>query len=699
MVDPRAVLDVLERAVIVTDPAGHILLWNRAAESFYGWAEHEVLGRSILDVLAPPHQAETDASDLAQLAGGSSKTGDRLVVGRDGNEIRVHTFTSPMVDADGKVIAIVGSSEDVGDRRLREQKARDLSEHFRAALAAGGLGTWRWDIASGETVWDPHMEQLFGIGEGCFDGSFDTYVSLLHPDDSAAVLATITEAVRTKSRFRVEHRVVHPDESVRWIGGVGGVTTDEFGSVVGMVGCSMDVTDRVQQESELRRLTDMAEQAAESERLQRERLEFLASINTALNRSTTIAELMENVTRQAVPRLGDWCTMHVVTGDGRAAPEVVIAHVDEKTEQYARELHHRFPYDPEATTGVPAVIRSGRSEFYPEISPDLLAASDLAPEARDVVTRLELSSAITVAMKKRTRVVGALQFIATSSSRRYTSDDLALAETVAARIASSIENLRLHAEQREIARTLERSLLPSSLPEVPGIDVAVRYWPNGEINEVGGDFYDLFAMEGEGHFALVLGDVCGTGPSAAALTGLARHTIRDSAWHDDGHEAVLHSLNRAVRRSGHQTFLTCVYGTIDTTPEVTTLTVTCGGHPLPTLVRDGEPSPIGLPGRLIGSFDDTDVHPVTMDLLPGDVIVFHTDGATDVIPPHGLDEAEWRDVVAEAARRGGDAEEIADSIKELLGTILPFEERNDDIALLVSVVGGGAMNESDVATT
>ncbi len=699
MVDPRDVLDVLERAVIVTDPAGHILLWNRAAEGFYGWPEHEVLGRSILDVLAPPQQAETDAADLALLAGGTSKTGDRIVVGRDGIEIRVHTFTSPMVDEQGDVVAIVGSSEDVGERRLQEQEARDLSEHFRSALAAGGLGTWRWDIASGETVWDAHMEQLFGLEPGGFDGSFETYVSLLHPEDGPDVLANITEAVRTKSSYRVEHRVVHPDESVRWIGGVGGVTTDEFGRVIGMVGCSMDVTDRVLQESELRRLTEMAERAAESERLQRERLEFLASINTALSRSSTIAELMENVTRQAVPRLGDWCAMHVVTADGRGVPEVVIAHVDEEMERHAREVHHFFPWDPEASSGVPAVIRSGRTEFIPEISPDLLAASDLTPKARKLVTRLDLGSAITVAMKKRSRVVGALQFIATNQSRRYTSDDVALAETVAARIASSIENLRLHDEQREIARTLERSLLPSSLPEVPGVDVAVRYWPNGEVNEVGGDFYDLFALETDGRFALVLGDVCGTGPSAAALTGLARHTIRDSAWHDDGHEGVLHSLNRAVRRSGYHTFLTCVYGTIDTTSAATTLTVTCGGHPLPTLVRDGEPSPIGLPGRLLGCFDDTDVHPTTIELLPGDVIVFHTDGATDVIPPNGLDEDEWRAVVAEAARRGGGAEEIADSIKELLGAILPFEERNDDIALLVSVVGGGRSDKTEAATT
>lgn len=686
MIDPRSVLDALGRAVIVTDRDGLVLLWNRAAQGVYGWAAHEVLGRSIIEVLAPPAQLASDTSDLARLAGGTSMTGDRIVVGRDGSEIRVHTVTAPMVDDDGKIIAIVGLSEDVGELRLAEQEARDLSEHFRSALAAGGLGTWRWDKATGETRWDARMEELFGLEAGSFDGRFDTYVALLHPDDSAEVLASIDHAMREKASYRVEHRVVWADGSVRWIAGVGGVTLDESGEVTGTVGCSMDITDRVEQESELRLLTERAERAAESERLQRERLEFLARINETLSRSMSINEVMENVARQAVPRLGDWCTIHVMSPDGRGVPKVAVAHTDPAMVQFARELQAQFPYDPDATTGVAAVIRTGTTQFYPEISREVLAASGLSPEVLDLVLRLDLGSAITVAMKKRTRVVGALQFVASKSSRRYTVDDVTLAETVAARIASSIENLLLHDEQREIAQTLQRSLLPMSLPDLPGVDVAVRYWPNGEVTEVGGDFYDLFALEDEERYAFVLGDVCGTGPSAAALTGLARHSIRDSAWHGDDHVGVMHSLNRAVLRSGHSTFLTCLYGTIDLTLERKALTVSCGGHPLPTLIRRGEATACGRPGTLLGYFDDPSVRPSTIDLMPGDVVVFHTDGATDVVPPHDLDDAQWREIVAEAASRGGAAEAIADHIRKLIEAILPFESRNDDIALVVLVV-------------
>ncbi len=684
-VDFRAVLDTLARAVIVTAPDGTIVLWNRAAVNLYGWAEHEVLGRSVLEILAPAHDVVRSREDLESIANGTPMSGDRFVTRRDGCTVRVNTYTAPMLDGTGKTVAIVGSSEDVGELRRAEQDGRDLVDHFRLAVEAGGLGTWRWDMTTGDTVWDERLESLFGLTSGGFDGSFDTYVSMLHPDDREGVLRNVAEAVESKSIYRVEHRVVWPDGSIHWIAGAGGVTVDENGDVTGTVGCTMDVTDRMEQDLERQRLAEAAAIAADNERLQRERLEFLAAINEALNASSTTREVMVNVTRRAVPRLGDWCTIHVLAADGQAAPEVEVAHVDPAMVQYARELQDRYPYDPDAPNGVPAVIRSGATEFHPEISDDLIASMDLHDEARELVTNLDLRSAITVAMKKHGRVVGALQFIATTPSRRYTADDVALAETVAGRIASSIENLRLRDREREIARTLQRSLLPSSLPEVPGIDTAVRYWPHGEANEVGGDFYDLFTLEVDGHYALVLGDVCGTGPAAAALTGLARHTIRDSAWHGDTPADVLAALNRAVRRSGNDTFLTCVYATIDTTRAAVELTVAYGGHPLATHLGHTS-STIGLPGTLLGAMDNVDNRPTAVTLSAGDVVVFHTDGATDLPPPYDLDQTGWTNLVSAAARPGGTANDIAHRIQHALEAILPFESRNDDIALMVLTV-------------
>jgi serine phosphatase RsbU (regulator of sigma subunit) len=274
-----------------------------------------------------------------------------------------------------------------------------------------------------------------------------------------------------------------------------------------------------------------------------------------------------------------------------------------------------------------------------------------------------------------------------SSSRRYTEDDVALARVVAGRIASSLDNQRLNDRQRLIAQTLQRSLLPASLPVIPGIDVAVRYWPAGEATEVGGDFYDIFSIGEPGQWAVVIGDVCGTGPAAAALTGLARHSIRDSAWHGDGPVEVLTSLHRAVERSEGGSFLTAVYATLDTAGQCPQLTVTCAGHPLPVRIKAATTTRLGMPGTLVGAVEPLAFHPVTVALEDGDVVVFSTDGATDLRPPHNLEPEQFTELIERACRAGGCAETIADRIHGALTAVLPFDRRNDDIALLVLRVG------------
>jgi PAS domain S-box-containing protein len=563
---------------------------------------------------------------------------------------------------------------------------RELLDHLRVALEAGGLGTWRWDLASGRTVWDERMEALFGLPPGGFDGTFETWASLLHPDDRDEVLAAVDRAVAERRPYRVEHRVVWPDGSLHWIAGAGDVTVDAEGAVTGTVGCSTDMTERRTQEADRQRLAVLAVEAAERERVQRERLEFLSTLNEVLNASGTVAEVMRGVVRRSVPRLGDWCSIHVPLRPG-AAPEVEVAHVDARLVARAQELQHRFAADASIDVGVPRVLRTGEVVFRPSVTGELIDELPVPAEVRSLLHELQLRSVIIVPLVKRSRIVGAMQFGLSGEGRRYTADDVALALTLAGRIASSLENLRLQEQQRLIAQTRQRSLLPDALPEVPGVGVAVRYWAAGEASEVGGDFYDVFPIDGGERWAVVVGDVCGTGPSAAALTSLARHTIRDSAWHGDGPRAVLASLDRAVRRSAGDAFLTAVYAVLDVSGPTTSLEVTCGGHPHPLLVRGSRVVPIGALGSLLGVVPEPSFHPVRTTLVPGDLVVLYTDGATDVPPPHGLDDEAFQEVVRRAAVGARSADEVADRIRDELEAVQPLDEREDDIALLVLLVG------------
>nr|MBA3908113.1 SpoIIE family protein phosphatase [Pseudonocardiales bacterium] len=538
------------------------------------------------------------------------------------------------------------------------------------------------DMATGETRWDERLEALFGLPPGGFDGSFDSYVAQLHPADRDWVLATVQDAVATRSSYRVEHRVLWPNGTDRWIAAAGGVTVDEHDVVTGTIGCAMDITERAQQDEERARLTAIAVDAAASERVQRERLEFLAVVNEALNQSHSVAEIMDHVTAAAVPRLGDWCSIYVLSRD-HPTPDIAIAHIDPEMVAYARQLQERFPYDADAETGIPQVIRTGEPVFFPEITEDLITELDATDEERAVINQLALRSAIAVPLIKHGRILGAIQFVMSSSSRRYTDDDIALAQTVAGRIASSVENVRLNEQQRTIAQTLQRSLLPAQLPDVPGADIAVRYWASGEGTEVGGDFYDVFALDHPDQWAIVIGDVCGTGPEAAALTALARHSIRDSAWHGDDPTQVLGALARAVTRSAPQSFCTAIYAQYDRAARPARLTIACGGHPLPVHVTAHGATPVGAPGTLLGMVPNPVFHPRTITVTADDVIVFYTDGATDQPPPHDLDEATFTALIERCVTADATAAAIADRIHRQLEAVQPFDQRDDDIAILV----------------
>ena len=681
--DLFAVIDALPRAIVVTDSDGRIQLWNQQAEALYGWRADEVAGQFVSDVLVSLPDRDRALEIMDVIRGGEIWSGDFTVLRRDGEPVRVWVTDRPVRDASGATVAIVGASEDVSEQRLLEQRAADLTEHLRLALEAGELGTFRWDMATGETRWDTRLEALFGLAPGEFDGTFETWVSMLHPDDRSDVLRTLDEAVASKQRYTIEHRVVWPDRTIRWLQGAGQVTLDERGNVIGTIGCTRDVTEQVVAETERAASISAALEAADQERIHRERLQFLGDINDAIAAATEVHELMSNVAKAAVPGFGDWCSVHLLPDDGSRIPDVVIAHSDPAMVSYARNLQERFPFDPDAVAGMAHVIRTGIAEFYPTIDDAVLQSLEASDDKRGVVRELALKSSIAVPIIKRGRVLGGLRLLMTNSRRHYTNDDLVLATAIASRLASSIDNLRLRDAHRSIASTLQASLLPDQLPRITGVDIAVRYWATGQGVEVGGDFYDVFPVS-EGQWAVVIGDVCGTGPIAAAVTGLARHTIASAAWHGDDEVTVLRNLNRALRARSTERFCTVVFGTLRPHHSGATFTFACAGHPRPIVTRaDGSAAFEGTHGTLIGVLNDIDVTASTVELAPGDAVVLYTDGVTDVPPPHSIEDDDLIALVARAASQTSTAESFADRLEAELTAILPLEGRGDDIALLV----------------
>ena len=354
---------------------------------------------------------------------------------------------------------------------------------------------------------------------------------------------------------------------------------------------------------------------------------FLSHASEVLASSLDYEQTLRRVAELAVPDLADWCSVDML--EGGQIRQLAVAHVDPAKVAYARELRERYPPSLEDPTGVGAVLRTGKREFYPTIADELLVASARDEEHLRVVRELQMRSAMVVPMLSRDRrVLGAITFVAADAAGAFDEAALAFAEEFAARAGSAIENARLYRERNETAETLQRSLLPAALPTVPGWEVATLYRPAAPAGVIGGDFFDLFLTEGG--FTVVIGDVTGKGIEAAALTALARHSLRASALLGLSPADSLALLNRLLLDQPEMSLATAVLARVNTAGEEATVTLACGGHPLPLRHRgDAFPAELGEVGILLG-FDPAAHWPEhTVPIEPGDTLLFYTDGVTD----------------------------------------------------------------------
>ena len=693
------IIDALPRAIVVTDLRGLVIGVNSVATALYEWSTSEAVGTNLYGAIvgSTPLGAPIDVTDAAssrclgeqildEVSNGSTWRGDFVLVRSDAKPKHVRGIVAPLIDDTGAIVGTVAAADDAHQAGILQQQSEQLAAHLLLAVEAGELGTFRWTMATGETVWDERLEQLFGLEAGEFEGTYDAYVALLHPDDRDRVLATVADAVAQKTTYRIDHRVQWRDGSVHWLQGRGSVTLDPAGEVTGTIGCVGDITAMKQAEEEAALRELLATQAAERERRHRERLEFLVSVTDAAIEASDHAEFMAAVASAAVPRLGDWCSIHFQP-ESAASIEVEVAHCDDSRVAWAKELSQRYPYDPTASSGVPEVIRTGRLEFIPQVTQtvinEALERSTIGrDEAQVIVDALTLTSVITVPLITKRGVIGAMRFVSAESGRIYENDDVILAQVIAGRIAEALGGLWQADQHREISSTLQHALLPSTIPTIDGLDIAVRHWPAGAAVEVGGDFYDLYAVDDD-RWAVVIGDVCGTGPTAAAVTGVARHTIRAAATHGQDHQSVLGWLNDAVRDHGVDLFCTACYATIELTDGGWQVTSASGGHPLPIVARaNGTTEVIGSPGTILGVYENTQATAHTIGVGPGDVIVFYTDGVTDLPPPYGISPVEFEQIVG-SLRATGTADDIADAIDASITARVPPSSRDDDIALVV----------------
>ncbi|HEX8205264.1 MAG TPA: PAS domain-containing protein [Solirubrobacteraceae bacterium] len=671
---------------------------NAALAEMNGLAAEDHLGRRTSEVLGEELGARVDEL-LRRVVESGRPLVDVDVAGTTAASPgeRRHWLASyyPVPGEDG-LLGVAGLVLEVTGERRARHAAQTATALLDAIFAAAPVGVAFWDVESRYRRVNPALAALNGISGEQHLGRTPSEVLGETGEQVETILAEVIErgeAVVDRAIHGVHRGApLHRQCTVFPVIGAGGL-------LIGVAGVIRDVSSQHEADADRARLlrealssraqAEAAQVRAEAAHAEaeaaRRQTAFLAAAGARLAAVTTDYEAtLREVARVAVPAIADWCTF-TLAGPGDALRTVAVAAADPELEGIATEMAERYPPRADAAFGAAVAIRTGTSELLREIDESRLEQAAAEPEQLALLRRMGLRSAMTVPLRARGRVLGALTLVAAESGRVYGDDDLRLAEILAQRASLAVENARLYEAHSHIARTLQKSLLPPALPQVPGLELAARYRAAGAQNEVGGDFYDVFHGPGD-NWTLVIGDVAGKGPEAAAVTSLTRHTLRAMTLRGAGPRECLELLNDALlgEASVAGRFCTVLYarlaaregGGFD-------MTVATGGHMPPRILRaDGTLDRIELRGSIVGGLRDPRFADCETTLDPGDVLVLFTDGATEL---RGHDPGAGERLLDQllVARAGQPGSAIAEAIERHAVESQTGDPR-DDVAVLTA---------------
>jgi PAS domain S-box-containing protein len=657
-----------ENIFLVEADTRRIIESNPAFQVTLGYTEEELKSMTLYDIVAADRKS-IDMNIQRSLRQRRRLVGERKYRRKDGSLVDVEVSASIILHKGRETLCVV--AHDITERK----RAEVVNSRLAAIVESSDDAIIGKTLDGIITSWNRGAQQIYGYSVEEIVGK---PISVLAPTDRYDEIPSILDKVRRGAPVNHYETVrLNKDGERIDVSLTVSPIIDSSGNVVGASTIARDITERKRIEEAQR---------------------FLAKAGTTLSSSLDYPTTLASVANLAVPHLADWCVIDVLEEDG-SLDRLAMTHQDPDKIALAHELEERYPPDPDAPRGVAQVLRTGRSELVPEIPEPLIEEAAHDAEHREILQRLGLKSYMIVPLVARGRTLGAITLVSAESGRRYGRAELELAEELARRAALAVDNARLYKGHVEVARTLQEGLLPSRLPEVPGVEVGLRYLSVGEV-DVGGDFYDLFetsivdqndSSDPSSSWGVVLGDVSGKGAEAAAVLAFARYTIRTLATREPYASAVLAGLNEAMLRQRREhddyKFCTVAYASLEMNEvddkHEAKVTVCRAGHAPPFLLKaDGSIHKIGHPGYAIGVFDNASFIEEETRLAPGDALVFYTDGVLEARSPDGAFFGEERLVSLLRSSVDLGASIIADRIE---AAALSFQENNprDDIAVLV----------------
>ncbi|MFL5894994.1 MAG: SpoIIE family protein phosphatase, partial [Thermoleophilaceae bacterium] len=649
-------LDSAPIGIVTVDADGAVIGWNRRAGDMFGVAEVEALGTPFAGLWPEDERLRLEALIAALDAKGLGSTGETFEREGSAFELTGARFTIRSGES-GAILVMQDVTQRVAaERELQLQKAllEAQSESAVSAIAVVSLdGTLQTINRRWLEIWNVDEQTIREDRERATELML---AQVAYPDAFMAGVDTLASDLGGEYHDDVRLK------DGRTIERYGAYVRGPGGEVIGRVWFHTDITERKRDEDALR---------------------FLAEATEVLSSSLDYEVTLRRVAELAVPRIADWCAVEVASDGGRR--QIAVAHSDPDKLEMARQFRERYPDD--ASAAVPTVIRTGEAQIYPEIPAGALEEAAQDDEHLRILRELQLQSVMIVPIQTRDRIFGAITLVSAESGHTYDDDDLQLALELARRAAIHIDNARVHADLRQTARALQESLLPPHLPAIDGVELAARFRPAGTGLEVGGDFYDIFPTA-RSQWGLVIGDVCGKGAEAAAITALTRYTLRTAAMYERTAAGVLAVLNEALLRQRNDfRFTTLAFCLLDLGSRKRSLRVAAGGHPLPLVLRaDGTVESAGRRGPLLGVLADADFGEGAVELRDGDAILLYTDGVTDAHAPARMVRED--DLMAELERCAGrSAAEIAAHIEDF-ALAESDQQARDDIALVVARLEG-----------
>ncbi|MGI5211450.1 SpoIIE family protein phosphatase [Plantactinospora sp. CA-290183] len=385
-------------------------------------------------------------------------------------------------------------------------------------------------------------------------------------------------------------------------------------------------------------------------------LTFLAEASELLAQSLDVELTMALIPQLVVPRLGQWCAVHT-TDEWGGLKLAAATHADEAM---LPQLHK--------------VLRENGPE-------SVHARLREASRSRSQVPIGQPMDGFAVPLVARGQRLGTLA-VGRHQRHRHEPDEVAVLEDVARRAALAIENARIHAERRQVARTLQQSLLPPELPVVDGIGFAAEYVPTGDAADVGGDFYDVVPLADD-RWLVVVGDVSGKGVQAATVTGLVRNVIRVLAGDGRPLPEALARLNETLVERGGGRYCTLALAAVGHRPDGgLDVSLYLAGHDRPVLVgAAGHATFVGSGGTALGLLDSIASPVAEVRLAPGDALIFYTDGVTE--RRRGRELFGIERLRAAAAPLAGYSADVMAARLRSAAINFSAESPRDDIAILV----------------